>query len=42
MSISCLQAAILNFCLFFALHIIENSFIEFLDRENMGIAIGIV
>ena len=40
MSVSCLRAAILNYCLSFALHIIENSFIVFLDLENMGIAVG--
>ena len=42
MSISCLQATILNCCLSFALYIIENSFIEFLVLENMGTAVGIV
>ena len=42
MSIPCLWAAILDFRLSIASHNIGNSFNEFVDLENMGIAVGIV
>ena len=41
MSISCRWIVILDFCLPLASHIMKNSFVEFLDLENIGIAVGI-
>ena len=41
MNIHCWCVAILDFCLPLASHIMKNSFVEFLDLENMGIAVGI-
>ena len=39
---SCLWAAILDFSPPIASYIIKNSFVEFFDLENMGVAVGIL
>ena len=42
MGISCSGVAILEICLSLASHMMKNSYIEFLNLENMGTTFGIV